>query len=236
MSFLRDNLIPFFKRRELRFIESRPEAEDVRTFVFEKPADLAWHAGQYGLFTVRHKSVKNGTRPFSVSSAPAENIVRFTTRVGKQPSEFKQALLELAPGMTIEMRGPVGPFYLKEEKPALLIAGGMGITPYRSMLMQLGASPKSFGQPIRLLYMDGEQKHLFRDELDEIAGRRLAEILYLDSRDELARQIDEFVSRFKMSGICFAAGPKTMVDEITQYLLSKQVPKQNIRKDVFIGY
>ncbi|WP_157274366.1 hypothetical protein [Paenibacillus fonticola] len=85
--------------------------------------DLTWKAGQYGLFSITHKSVKNGTRPFSVSSAPTENAVRITTRIGEQPSEFKKALLELTPNMKITMRCPAGPFHLQDENPALFIAG-----------------------------------------------------------------------------------------------------------------
>ncbi|MNJ47342.1 Benzoate 1,2-dioxygenase electron transfer component [compost metagenome] len=122
--------------------------------------DLTWKAGQYGLFSITHKSVKNGTRPFSVSSAPAENAVRITTRIGEQPSEFKKALLELTPGMKITMRGPVGPFYLQDENPALFIAGGIGITPFRSILKQIDSTPKEVGKPIHLLYMDGNREYL----------------------------------------------------------------------------
>lgn len=42
--------------------------------------------------------------------------------------------MELTPGMTVTMRGPVGPFYVKGNGPLLLIAGGIGITPFRSIL------------------------------------------------------------------------------------------------------
>jgi len=236
VGFLQDNLIPFFKKRELSFIESYKESDDVRTFVFEKPKDLTWKAGQYGLFTITHKSLKNGTRPFSVSSAPAENAVRITTRIGKEPSEFKKALLELTPGMKITMRGPVGPFYLKEETPTLFIAGGIGITPFRSMLKQIDATQKEYGKPIHLLYLDGNREYLFKDELDAMVNRILTGLTYLGSRDELHQEIDKFRSQFNHGGKCFVAGPKSMVDQIVKDLLDKQVSKQQITKDAFFGY
>jgi len=78
MGFLQDNLIPFFRQRGIVFRESRREADDVVSFLFDKPDDLAWKAGQYGLFTITHKKIKNATKPFSVSSAPAENVSCFT--------------------------------------------------------------------------------------------------------------------------------------------------------------
>lgn len=236
VSFLQDNLIPFFKKRELQFVESYKESDEVTTFVFEKEKDLTWKAGQYGLFSITHKSVKNGTRPFSVSSAPAENAVRITTRIGKQPSEFKKALLELTPGMKITMRGPVGPFYLQDENPALFIADGIGITPFRSMLKQIDSAPQGYGQPIHLLYMDGSREYLFKDELDEMANRTLTSLTYLDSRDELHQEISRFSSQFKNSGTYYIAGPKSMVEEVFKYLLDHQVSKKNIKKDAFFGY
>jgi ferredoxin-NADP reductase len=236
VSFFQDNLVPFFKKREMQFIESYKESDDVDTFVFEKEKDLTWKAGQYGLFSITHKSVKNGTRPFSVSSAPAENAVRITTRIGKQPSEFKKTLLELTPGMKITMRGPVGPFYLKDDNPTLLIAGGIGVTPFRSILKQIDSKSKEVGKSIHLLYMDGNKEYLFKDELDEMANRSSISLTYLDSRDELHKEINKFSSLYKNSGKYYIAGPKSMVEAVFKYLLNNKVSKQNIKKDAFFGY
>lgn len=236
MGFLKDNLIPFFKKRTLPFVESYAETEGFRTFVFEKPADLAWKAGQYGLFTITHKPVKNGTRPFSVSSAPVENAVRITTRIGEEPSEFKQALLDLTPGMSIMMRGPVGPFYLGEEKPTLFIAGGVGITPFRSMLKELDSTPNQFGQSIHLLYLNGNGQYLFQQELDNMVHRTLASVTYLESRDELGQEIRRFVSQYHNGGQYYIAGPQSMVDAVSGDLLNLKIAKPNIKKDAFFGY
>ena len=140
------------------------------SFLFDKPHDVEWKAGQYGLFTITHKKLKNATKPFSVVSAPTENTVRITTVIRDQVSDFKQSLLELKPGMKVSMSGPLGPFYLKDNRPALLIAGGIGITPYRSILKQLEAAGESVGRELRLLYMDGQRAHVFKDELDRMSA------------------------------------------------------------------
>ena len=113
MSFIKDALA-IFKKRELLFLESSKESEDVYSFLFEKDKELSWKAGQHGLFSITHKKIKNPTRPFTVASASTENIVKLTMKMNDNPSEFKQAMLELKQGMKISMAGPVGSFYLKK--------------------------------------------------------------------------------------------------------------------------
>ncbi len=122
MSFFQDTL-SIFKKRELLFIESYKESDGVYSFLFKKENDLTWKAGQYGLFSITHKKIKNPTKPFTLSSAPAENVVRLTMRIGDNPSDFKKAMLELKQGMKVKMSGPVGSFYLKDNHPSLLITG-----------------------------------------------------------------------------------------------------------------
>lgn len=236
MGFLKDNLIPFFKQREIVFRESRREADDVVSFHFDKPDDLTWKAGQYGLFTITHRKIKNATKPFSVSSAPAENVIRITTLVKESPSEFKRALLALAPGMKVTLRGPVGPFYLKDKAPVLLVAGGIGITPIRSMLRQIEAEGSGGERQIRLLYVDGDRRFLFRDELDRIAAQSAVSVDYLDSRDRLYRELDRLANAYRNDGRIMIAGPQSMVNQLATELRNRKIPKQNLVKDAFFGY
>mgnify|MGYP001170051562 CR=1 FL=1 len=236
MGFLQDNLIPFFRQREIVFRESRREADDVVSFLFDKPDDLAWKAGQYGLFTITHKKIKNATKPFSVSSAPAENVIRITTVVRDNPSAFKRALLELSPGMKVTLRGPVGPFYLKDKAPVLFIAGGIGITPICSILKQIEAEGSGGERQIRLLYVDSHRRHLFKDELDRIADRSAVSIDYLDSRDQLYRELDRLADAYRKDGSIMIAGPQSMVNPLAAELRNRKIPKRNIVKDAFFGY
>jgi len=236
MGFLQDNLIPFFKQREIVFRESRREADDIVSFHFDKPDDLTWKAGQYGLFTITHRKIKTATKPFSVSSAPAENVIRITTIVKDSPSEFKRALLELAPGMKVTLRGPVGPFYLKDRAPVLLVAGGIGITPIRSMLRQVEAEGSGVERQIRLLYVDGDRRFLFKDELDRIAAQSAVSVDYLESRDSLYRELDRLADSYREGGSIMIAGPQSMVNQLVSELRSRKIPKRNLIKDAFFGY
>ncbi|WP_411551504.1 FAD-dependent oxidoreductase [Paenibacillus lautus] len=234
MGFIKD-FLSIFQKRELIFIESRKESEDAYTFSFEKGPDVSWKAGQYGLFSITHKTMKNATKPFSISSVPSENVVNITTRIGDNPSEFKKAMLELKPGMHMKMSGPVGSFHLDPESPSLLIAAGIGMTPFRSILKQTAAG-KGELKPIQLLYLDSKKSYLFKDELDAIASHPSIQVSYLDSRTDLDLEIDKFIAQHKGRGKYLVAGPKSMVESVAAYLQSKDVSKQNIKKDAFFGY
>jgi len=234
MGFLEDNLIPFMRKREIALREIRREADDVLSFLFDKPAGLTWKAGQYGLFTIAHRKIQNATKPFSVASAPAENVIRITTLVRKNPSEFKRALMELAPGMKVVLRGPVGPFHLKDKAPVLFIAGGIGITPIRSILKQIEAEGSGGARQIRLLYVDGERRFLFREELDRIAAQSALDVEYLDSRDRLYRELDRLADSYRTGGRIMVAGPQSMVRQLAAEL--RKFPGRNLVKDAFFGY
>ena len=112
MSFIKD-ILSIFKKSELPLLESYKESEDVYTFLFEKEKDLTWKAGQHGLFRITHKKIKNPIRPFSVASAPTEDVVKITIGINDDPSDFKKAMLELKQGMKVSMSGPVGSFLFK---------------------------------------------------------------------------------------------------------------------------
>jgi predicted ferric reductase len=235
MSFFQD-VLSIFKKRELLFLESYKESDDVYSFLFKKEKDLTWKAGQHGLFSITHKKVKNPTKPFTIASAPTENVIKLTMSISDAPSDFKKAMLELKQGMKVSMSGPVGSFYLKENRPTLLVAGGIGITPIRSMVKQLEAEGNGAGKQIHLLYMDSKKSYIYRDELDELAKNTSITVTYVDSRDDLHQEIDKFSSLNKNNGLYFIAGPKSMVDSISSYLQDNNISKKNIKKDAFYGY
>ncbi|MCU6707337.1 FAD-dependent oxidoreductase [Paenibacillus sp. J5C_2022] len=236
MSFFRD-FLKMFKKREIVLVESGKESEEVYTFRFKKDSDVNWIAGQHGLFSITHKKIKNALKPFTVSSAPTENYIQLTMRIGHNPSEFKRAMLELKPGMKVNMTGPVGTFHPGDTgRPLVMIAGGIGITPFRSILKQIEAEARSGGNPIHLLYLDSKQSYLFQEELEELAGHLPLHVTYLDTRDDLHREIDTLTAKYKNDGQYLIAGPKSMVSDIAAFVQNKQISKRNIKKDSFFGY
>lgn len=235
MSFFQD-VISVFKKRELLFIKNYKEAEGVHSFLFEKEKDLTWKAGQHGLFSIIHKKVKNPTRPFSLASSPTENVIKITLGISDTPSEFKKAMLELEQGMKVSMSGALGSFYLNENSPSLLIAGGIGITPFRSIIKQIEAEENGNEKQIKLLYIDSQKSYIYKDELDVIAKDTPINVAYLDSRNDLQKEIGKFTHLYKNNGKYFIAGPKSMVDSVSKGLQNNNISKRNIKKDVLIGY
>lgn len=234
MSFLKDAL-SIFKKSELTLISKVKESDDVYTFLFEKGDHINWQAGQHGLFTIIHKKIKNGIRPFTIASSPTENEIKITTRIGANPSEFKKALLALEEGSKIRMSGPVGSFYLKDDRPTLFIAGGIGVTPFRAMIKQMETDGSHASRQVKLLYLDSENTHLYKEELDEIVKHSSIEIDYLDDREELYRRMDEFISLHANDRSYYIAGAKAMVNSINNYLKGKDISKRNIKNDSFMG-
>lgn len=107
-------------------------------------------------------------RTFSLSSSPTERgTLAITSKLSDTP--FKQALGGLRPGDTAEVFGPIGQFLFDPSRPALFLAGGIGITPFRGMLRY--AADLGTTQPVTLLYSARVPEELiFREELDAIAG------------------------------------------------------------------
>jgi ferredoxin-NADP reductase len=97
-------------------------------FHFERPPGFAHLAGQNALFKLAGES-----RTFSIASAPHEPHLTVATRM--RDSAFKRTLREAAPGLKVEIDGPAGMMVLHDDaaRPAVFLAGGIGITPFLSM-------------------------------------------------------------------------------------------------------
>src|SRR5947209_11551649 len=120
--------------------------------------------------TLAHEPADNrgAERAFTIASSPSEPLVRITTRVSSQSSSFKSALMGLAPGALIEAHGPYGTFLLHDDpRPAVFIAGGIGITPFRSILGDVFA--RGNRPDITLLYSSSTPHIAFRSFLDNLA-------------------------------------------------------------------
>lgn len=230
MTFLKDTFA-ILKKSDLAFLTRYKESDGVYTFLFEKEKDLTWHAGQHGLFTITHRKIKKATRPLTVASTPAEDVVKITTAISDKPSVFKKALLELEEGMKIRMNGPVGSFYPNDNSPTLFIAGGIGITPFRAIVKQL-EEDNGVEKQVRLLYLDSGKSFIYKDEFDKQTSM---DVNYLASRDELYQEMDKFITSNNNNAKYFIAGSKSMVESITSHLKTNGITKRNIKKDTFMG-
>lgn len=156
--------MPIYK---IKLLQRETVANNTIKLTFEKPQGMSFIAGQYGGFTLINPAEtddKGITRRFSFLSSPDEERLEIVTRI--QTSAYKRNLQNLPLGEEIKMAGPSGNFVLHEDEniPAVMIAGGIGVAPFYSMIRHaLQHKPK---QQITLFY--GNQTladSAFMDEL-----------------------------------------------------------------------
>ncbi|MGI0055596.1 MAG: ferredoxin--NADP reductase [Thermoplasmata archaeon] len=233
-----------------RLTEVRDETPTVKTFFFEFPeTPLSFRPGQYfALRTADLSDPRGDSRTFSASSAPSDRTgVSITTRIG--PSPFKQRLFSSAPGSKFELWGPFGNFTLDPDRRAVLVGGGIGITPFRSMIRD--AAHRRSPAPIVLLYSSRTVEEIvYRSEFEALAGQWPGLRLMLTvSRPEESRapwkgstgHIDgpriRHAIRDLERPLYYVCGPPPMVKELHRVLMREAgVPAGDVRTELFQGY
>lgn len=215
----------------LRLLSTYDEVGNIRTFVFDT-GGLTWLAGQYQTYILDQVEgdADAKKRFFTIASAPSEHEIHISTRV--TDSAFKQALNAMQPGDTIETEGLEGDFTWEEaDEPVVLVAGGIGVTPYRSMLLERHA----LGKPLSctLVHFNREDAIPFRDEFEKLAaehpelklvyivGQPITADVILQAAPEAAQQVT------------YLSGPEPMVDAVGEELQKRGV---NLKQDWFPGY
>jgi len=229
------DILAIFKKNEIAFISKNKEKDQIYTYIFNAKNVKAWKPGQHGIFFITHKKIKKSIRPFSIASTKNEDSIVISTKITDNPSEFKQALESLKPATTMTMRGPVGPLYIRENKPTLLVAGGIGITPHRAIIKDI-IEEKKTKQPVVLLYIDSQNNHIYIDELKAFDSHNHVQIKLVDNRHAFINEINDFVGKYNNDGRYFLSGKKAMVKDIKKYLKKLNIKSKYIYKDVFYGY
>jgi len=212
------------------------EIEGVYSFVFEPQEPISWQPGQYMHYVLEHDADERGKeRWFTIASAPYEKHIQITTRFdGERQSSFKQTLQAMEPGAEIEADGPKGSFVIQPgDHQQVFIAGGIGITPYRSMLAQMLHDmniPK-----IDLLYANHDVNVVFGDELKRISAENSSFriIEFVDKRIE-EPDLQEYLK--DGSSIFYLSGPRSMVESYAGLLASNNIGEDRVMTDYFPGY
>lgn len=223
---------------KLQFNTVTDKEGDVKEFVFLLPQSFSWTAGQYMHYVIPHDADDRGTeRWFTISSAPSENEIRITTRINHDhSSSFKEKLLALQPGDTIEADGPEGDFVLQDpSRNYLFIVGGIGITPVRSILVE--AAAKGIELNATLLYANRNEDIPFRNELDELQARNpRLKINYLIEPSRIDETVLQETINATPNPLVYISGPKPMVKSLAAQVKAMGIEKQNLKVDDFPGY
>jgi ferredoxin-NADP reductase len=219
-------------------------ADGTFAYYFERPEGFEFVPGQFVEIALEELSPSDPFRSFSIASAPCEPRIMIATR--SRDSSFKQALRSITPEAEVQVDGPYGRFVLREDGSPLrvMIAGGIGITPFRSMIVQSVQGEQS--SPIALFHANRDiAGSPFAEEMMSLSERQSGfqfiptltraaegwngERGYVDAA-MLARHVDLSTALFYISG------PPAMVQSTMEMLSNAQVAADRILSESFEGY
>jgi ferredoxin-NADP reductase len=226
-------------------------AERTMSFRFDKPAGWSYRAGQsidMTLLDPPETDSEGDLRAFTISSAPRENVIQITTRL--RDTAFKRVLQQVPLGTEVKVEGPFGDLRLHNAaRPAVLLAGGIGITPFRSILVErIGGG----SLPYRVVLLHANRRPedaAFADELRalERADRNLVFVPTMTAMADSAQSwegerghIDAAMVARHLGGVAdpiyYIAGPVAMVEGMRAMLVASGADEDDIRTEEFTGY
>lgn len=227
-------------------------AEGTMAFVFDRPSGFDFAAGQYVhliLPNPPHMDAGGNRRAFSIASAVHEiSELRFATRM--TGSAMKRSLAEVALGTPVEILGPGGSFTLHEDAsiPAVFIAGGIGITPFRSILQDV--VHRRLPHRITLIYSNrNPEGAAFHEEFASlIAGCPNITYVPTMTQADTSRQAWSGERRYVNADflrdhvgdlaapIFYLAGPPGLVGGLTKVVVEAGAEPAQVRAEEFAGY
>ena len=234
-----------------KLIRREEVAEGTMAFHFEKPSGFAFKAGQSADVTLidpPDTDAEGNTRTFSIASPPFEDKLVFTTRM--RDTAFKRSLKNVPLATEVKIGSAAGSFTLHRNpaKSAVFLAGGIGITPFLSIVQQ--ANHDRLPHKLYLFYSNRRPEDAaFLDTLQtlETTNPNFRLICTMTEMSKSKKEwkgetvlIDkEMLSRhlaILQGPIYYIAGPPTMVAAMQQTLVSAGVEEDDIRAEEFAGY
>jgi len=230
--------------------EKREVARETLLVVFDLLGqEVDFRPGQYFWVTLLDPPFddeKGPRRHISVVTAPHERgVLGLCTRL--RDSAFKRSLRELPVGTEVDVEAPKGEWALPAEtdRPYVFVAGGIGITVFRSMLLHI--AEEKLPHDVTLVYSNRDRESTpFLDELRELerANSNIRLVLTMTQDpgwDGESRRIDRDFLRDHLDGdlasyTYLVAGPPAMVEAVEATLQGEGVPQEHVRPQRFSGY
>jgi ferredoxin-NADP reductase len=226
-------------------------AEGTMAFHFAKPAGFDFKPGQsmnVSIVDPPETDAKGNARTFSIVSAPHENELVIATRM--RDTAFKRVLKGMPAGGRVGLRGPAGLFTLDpaDKRPAAFLAGGIGVTPFMSMLRD--AAQSGLARDLWLFYSNRRPEDAaFLDEIMALPKRNprihfVGTMVEMDKssrswsgeRGFLDRAMLERHLKSLAGNVYYIAGPPGLVEAMQKMLTGAGVAEDAIHTDEFIGY
>ena len=253
MAFLVGNLFAYAVSPKGRFMLTLLRIEKIAAgcydFVFHPDRQLAFQPGQYLDWTLQvpNPDDRGNRRPFTIASAPTEKNVRLGVKFYEGGSAFKRSLAAMRPGDIIYGSQLAGTFTLPADpkKKLAFIAGGIGITPFRSMIQELLNRREE--RSIIMLYGNNKLAEIAYADIFQRAARELGlRIVYAVAEPEALGYavhegvVDEALIQNNipdyMERIFYLSGPRATVVRFQNSLRELGVRRSQIRVDYFPGF
>jgi len=235
----------------VKFRQRETVAERTMAFHFDKPPDFRFKPGQaidLTLIDPPETDAEGNIRTFSIASAPQDQDIVIASRM--RDTAFKRVLAAMPLGSPVQIEGPMGSFTLHNNaaKPAVFLAGGIGITPFHSMVRN--AAAEQLPHTLYLFYANNRPEDAaFLEELERLDGAN-GRIHVITTMSDMARSsrawpgatgfIDGKMLRAHLSNlqgpIYYIAGPPAMVTAMREMLASVGIDEDDIRTEEFSGY
>jgi ferredoxin-NADP reductase len=234
-----------------KLLGRRDVADGTMAFEFEKPTGWTFDAGQFidmTLLNPEETDAEGNTRGFSIASAPFEETLMVATRM--RNTAFKRVLETLPLGSEVKIEGPFGDLRLHNNaaRPAVIVSGGIGITPFRSILMQ--AVNEKRAHRIVFFYANRRPEDaVFLEDMRALT-RESATFTFVPTMTEMDKshlswdgergRIDQQMLAKYLTGITsaiyYVTGPPGMVKGLRTLLKATGVDSDDIRTEEFTGY
>jgi ferredoxin-NADP reductase/Na+-translocating ferredoxin:NAD+ oxidoreductase RnfD subunit len=229
--------------KKLTLTLKKKEAFSADTYDFEFIPDqqMVFEPGQYMEFTLEHPvQDRRGIRRYlTLASSPTEQNIKLGVKFYEKPSSFKKYLLGLKEGQKIIASQLAGDFTLpkNKDKKLVFVAGGIGITPFRSMLKYM--LDKNEHRSVVLYYLNKKAADIaYRDVFDKAEKELGAKVIYsiIDIPSaSYYKQITLDVPDYK-ERLFFISGPNKMVNSFAAKLRKIGVSRASIKTDYFPGF
>lgn len=214
---------------------------DIYDFVFNLTQKFNFTPGQYMEFTLGHPGpdARGVRRYFTLSNSPTEGEIRVGIKFEPNGSTFKRNMFSMNPGSVISAGQLTGDLTLPSDKSKRLVflAGGIGVTPFRSMIKYLVDTNEA--RPITLIYSDKTPENFVYGDVFAQAHQKLGiKVIYNPTQTQghlTPQRIIENVADYKNSTY-YLSGSHLVVEGFKQTLRSIGVPLSQIKLDYFPGF
>lgn len=235
----------------MKLKERKEIAKGTMAFLLEKPEGFEFKPGQameVKLENPPETDAEGNSRAFSIASAPHEPYVMFATRM--RDTAMKNSLKKIPLGTELQVDGPWGDLKLdtRATRPGVFLAGGIGITPFRSIV--LDAAKNKLPHRLWLFYSNRRPEdaafleELERAEKENPNFKMIATMTEMEKSSRPWRGKTGFLDKKMLTEaigdlsapIYYIAGPGAMLNAMKKMLLEAGMNEDDVRAEEFAGY